>query len=93
MRTGGFPYYFLFFYSRYGLFILGEQERGDKRRQRHGQNHADAAGDAADDLRGHIGRADALAWGKAKGLLTDSNLEKPVTRAELVRVLYKLKGE
>jgi len=35
----------------------------------------------------------ALAWGKAKGLLTDSNLEKPVTRAELVRVLYKLKGE
>ena len=35
----------------------------------------------------------ALAWGKAKGLLTDSNLEKPVTRAELVRMLYKLKGE
>ena len=34
-----------------------------------------------------------LAGGKAKGLLTDSNLEKPVTRAELVRVLYKLKGE
>ena len=35
----------------------------------------------------------ALAWGKAKGLLTDSNLEKPVTRVEMVRALYKLKGE
>ena len=35
----------------------------------------------------------ALAWGKAKGLLTDSNAAETLTRAELVRVLYKLKGE
>lgn len=35
----------------------------------------------------------ALAWGKAKGLLTDSNAEKAVTHAEMVRALYRLKGE
>ncbi|MCI7281942.1 hypothetical protein [Dysosmobacter sp.] len=35
----------------------------------------------------------ALAWGKARGLLTDSNAAETLTRAELVRVLYKLKGE
>ena len=35
----------------------------------------------------------ALAWGKAKGLLTDSNAAETLTRTELVRVLYKLKGE
>lgn len=35
----------------------------------------------------------ALAWGKAKGLVTDSNAAETLTRAELVRVLYKLKGE
>ena len=34
----------------------------------------------------------ALAWGKAKGLLTDSNAAETLTRAELVRALYKLKG-
>lgn len=34
----------------------------------------------------------ALAWGKAKGLVTDSNLEDTVTREEMVRALYKLKG-
>lgn len=32
----------------------------------------------------------ALAWGKAKGLVTDSNLEKTLTRVEMVRALYKL---
>lgn len=35
----------------------------------------------------------ALAWGKEHGLLTDSNAEKAVTHAEMVRALYKLKGE
>lgn len=35
----------------------------------------------------------ALAWGKARGLLTDSNAAETLTWAELVRVLYKLKGE
>ena len=35
----------------------------------------------------------ALAWGKAKGLVTGSNAAETLTRAELVRVLYKLKGE
>lgn len=35
----------------------------------------------------------ALAWGKAKGLLTDSNAAETLTRADLVRTLYKLKGE
>ena len=34
-----------------------------------------------------------LAWGKARGLLTDSNAAETLTWAELVRVLYKLKGE
>ena len=35
----------------------------------------------------------ARAWGKAKGLVTGSNAAETLTRAELVRVLYKLKGE
>lgn len=35
----------------------------------------------------------ALVWGKEHGLLTDSNAEKAVTHAEMVRALYKLKGE
>ena len=34
----------------------------------------------------------ALAWGKAKGLLTDSNAAETLTRADLVRALYKLMG-
>ena len=33
----------------------------------------------------------ALAWGKAKGLLTDSNAGETVTRAEMVRALYKMR--
>ena len=34
----------------------------------------------------------ALAWGKAKGLLTDSNAAETLTRADLARALYKLIG-
>ena len=32
----------------------------------------------------------ALVWGKSKGLLTDANAEETVTRADMVRALYKL---
>ena len=34
----------------------------------------------------------AIAWGKAKGLLTDANAGETVTREALVRALYKLEG-
>ena len=34
----------------------------------------------------------AIAWGKARGLLTDANAEETVTREALVRALYKLEG-
>lgn len=34
----------------------------------------------------------ALAWGKAHGLLTDANAGDTVTRADMVRALYKLEG-
>lgn len=34
----------------------------------------------------------ALVWGKAHGLLTDANANDTVTRADLVRALYKLRG-
>ena len=34
----------------------------------------------------------ALVWGKAHGLLTDANAGETVTRADMVRALYKLEG-
>lgn len=34
----------------------------------------------------------ALVWGKAHGLLTDANAGETVTRADMVRALYKLRG-
>ena len=34
----------------------------------------------------------ALVWGKAHGLLTDTNAGETVTRADMVRALYKLEG-
>ena len=34
----------------------------------------------------------AIAWGKARGLLTDANAGETVTREALVRALYKLEG-
>lgn len=34
----------------------------------------------------------AIAWGKARGLLTDANAGETVTRETLVRALYKLEG-
>ena len=33
-----------------------------------------------------------IAWGKARGLLTDANAGETVTREALVRALYKLEG-
>ena len=35
----------------------------------------------------------ALAWGKAHGLLTDANAGKTVTRADMVRALYQIWGD
>lgn len=34
----------------------------------------------------------AITWGKAQGILTDSNGANPVTRKELAEILYKMKG-
>ena len=34
----------------------------------------------------------ALVWGKSRGLLTDANAGETVTRADMVRALYKLEG-
>ena len=34
----------------------------------------------------------ALVWGEAHGLLTDANAGETVTRADMVRALYKLEG-
>ena len=34
----------------------------------------------------------ALVWGKAHGLLTDANAGETVTRADMIRALYKLEG-
>lgn len=34
----------------------------------------------------------AITWGKAQGILTDSNAGETITREELVRALYKLEG-
>ena len=61
----------------------------DERRQRYGEDDADAAGHAADDLDGHVGRTDQLVRAQPQRVEVDDEGEAAAEERQYQRIGHR----